>query len=73
MILSIQRKIFDSDQLDRTPVTINKTLDIGISQYHLRSIIYHEGLDDNVHGHYSCNCLIKCKSTPMKRGSDQPF
>ena len=73
MVLSIQRKIPDSNEVDRRPVVISKTLDIDSMKYHLRSIVYHEGFDENVHGHYSCHCLIKCKPAIQRRGNAQPF
>ena len=68
MIFSLQRKIVDSEEVDRCPVRINKQLCIGNEDYQLRSIIYHEGSDENVHGHYTCHCLVECKTPRTTKG-----
>ena len=73
MVLSIQRKIPDSNEVDRRPVVISKTLEIGRKDYHLRSIVYHEGSDEKVNGHHSCHCLMKCKPANQRRGSALQF
>ena len=72
MILSFQRKIYDSDQINKTPVTIDKHLRLGNEDYHLRSIVFHQGNDETIYSHYVCYCLIECQPIlTNKRNGEQ--
>ena len=65
MIFYLERKSYNIDAKasdhNGTSVVINKSLTIGNKQYQLRSIIYHKGADENMYGHFTCNCLVDCR------------
>ena len=61
MISSFQRKIYNSNKLNKTPLTIDKHLLLGNEDYQLRSIVFHQGTDETVYGHYVCHYLVECK------------
>mgnify|MGYP003333754081 CR=1 FL=1 len=65
MIFQLERKSYNieanASDHNGTSVVINKSLTIGNKQYQLRSIIYHKGADENMYGHFTCNCLVDCR------------
>ena len=77
LILFFQRKNYevdeDSTEINRTPITINKQLTIGKEVYTLRSIVFHQGTDQNVFGHYVCHCLVKFRPKVITRGATKEF
>ena len=72
MILSIERKTFNveihAEELNRTPVNINNQLKIDGEEYHIQSIVYHQGTNETVYGHYTCHCLIDFQPLLSGRG-----